>query len=94
MPILEPGRHGHARWGIPGRWWTHYLNSNADMRAYAAMRGVPASPGEKTLEIANWIHGAYLGRRHRGHPHDRPGRPWWRTPAEADCATSPMSMAA
>jgi hypothetical protein len=22
--------------GIPGRWWTHYINSNADMTAYAA----------------------------------------------------------
>jgi hypothetical protein len=40
---------------IPGRWWTHYLNSNADMREYAAKRGVPASPGETTLEIADGV---------------------------------------
>ncbi len=40
---------------VPGRWWTHYFNSNADMRAYAAERGVPAGVGETTLEIANGI---------------------------------------
>ena len=37
--------------GTPGRWWTHYFNSNADMRAYASERGVPASTGRTTLEI-------------------------------------------
>ena len=37
--------------GTPGRWWSHYLNSNAVMRDYAARRGVPASPGETTLEL-------------------------------------------
>ncbi|HMM48136.1 MAG TPA: acetoacetate decarboxylase family protein [Miltoncostaeaceae bacterium] len=36
---------------VPGRWWTHYLNSNADMRAYAAQRGVPAAAGETSLTI-------------------------------------------
>ena len=40
---------------IPGRWWTHYFNSNPDMRGYASKRGVPASPGETTLEIADGI---------------------------------------
>ena len=40
---------------IPGRWWTHYFNSNADMRAYASQRGVPAGAGETTLEIADGI---------------------------------------
>ncbi len=40
---------------IPGRFWTHYFNSNADMRAYAAKVGVPASAGETTLEIADGI---------------------------------------
>ena len=34
--------------GTPGRWWTHYLNSNPVMRDYAAMRGVPAEPGRTT----------------------------------------------
>ena len=36
----------------PGRWWTHYFNSNATMRDYAAERGVPATPGTTTLEIS------------------------------------------
>ncbi len=40
---------------VPGRWWTHYFNSNADMRAYAAERGVPAGEGTTTLEIENGI---------------------------------------
>lgn len=40
---------------VPGRWWTHYFNSNADMRAYASARGVPATVGETTLEIADGI---------------------------------------
>lgn len=35
---------------VPGRWWTHYYNSNADMREYAAERGVPVGVGETTLE--------------------------------------------
>jgi hypothetical protein len=35
----------------PGRWWTHYMNSNPTMRAYAAERGVPASIGRTTLEM-------------------------------------------
>jgi hypothetical protein len=34
-----------------GRWWSHYLNSSARMRAYAKERGVPATPGETTLEL-------------------------------------------
>jgi acetoacetate decarboxylase len=40
---------------IPGRWWTNYFNSNADMREYASKRGVPASPGETTLEISDGV---------------------------------------
>lgn len=40
---------------IPGRWWTHYFNSNSDMRAYASQRGVPATPGETRLEISNGV---------------------------------------
>ena len=40
---------------IPGRWWTHYFNSNAEMREYAAERGVPAQPGETTLEISDGV---------------------------------------
>jgi hypothetical protein len=40
---------------VPGRWWTNYFNSNADMRAYASKRGVPATPGETTLEISGGV---------------------------------------
>ncbi len=40
---------------VPGRWWTHYFNSNAEMRDYASERGVPAEPGETVLEIADGI---------------------------------------
>lgn len=40
---------------VPGRWWTHYYNSNADMRAYASQRGVPAEPGETVLEISDGV---------------------------------------
>lgn len=40
---------------VPGRWWTHYYNSNADMRAYATERGVPAEPGETVLEISDGV---------------------------------------
>jgi hypothetical protein len=40
---------------VPGRWWTHYFNSNAEMREYVAERGVPAEPGETTLEIADGV---------------------------------------
>lgn len=39
----------------PGRWWTHYFNSSPLVRAYAAERGVPAEPGETTLEIADGV---------------------------------------
>ncbi len=37
--------------GTPGRWWTHYVNSSAGMREYAAERGLPAEPGETVLEL-------------------------------------------
>ncbi|MFN8108326.1 MAG: hypothetical protein U0Y82_00500 [Thermoleophilia bacterium] len=40
---------------VPGRWWTHYFNSNEEMRSYASARGVPASPGETTLEISDGV---------------------------------------
>ena len=69
--------------GTPGRWWTHYLNSNAVMRDYAAMRGVPAVPGRTVLDldgerlVSNHLRGRPSGhpqhsaRRHR-HRRDRP----------------------
>ncbi|MEQ8834374.1 MAG: acetoacetate decarboxylase family protein [Miltoncostaeaceae bacterium] len=40
---------------VPGRWWTHYFNSNADMRAYAAERGVPTGTGETVLEVEGGV---------------------------------------
>ncbi len=40
--------HNTPDGAVPGRWWTHYFNSNADMRDYAAKRGVPAEAGETT----------------------------------------------
>ena len=40
---------------MPGRWWTHYFNSNADMRAYAAERGVPAGAGSTTLVLEDGV---------------------------------------
>ena len=40
---------------VPGRWWTHYYNSNAGMRDYASIRGVPATAGETVLQIADGV---------------------------------------
>ena len=39
----------------PGRYWTHYLNSNDRMRAYAKDRGIPAVGGKTELQIKNSI---------------------------------------
>lgn len=39
----------------PGRFFTHYFNSSPVVREYASERGVPASPGETTLEVAGGI---------------------------------------
>lgn len=42
--------------GLPGRWWTHYINSNPDMTTYAAERGVPAvGGGETILEVSGGV---------------------------------------
>jgi hypothetical protein len=41
-----------AQAGTPGRWWTHYFNSSANMIAYAKKRGVPADAGETTLHMS------------------------------------------
>lgn len=37
--------------GVPARWWTHYLDSSPSMIRYARAHGVPAGPGETTLEL-------------------------------------------
>ncbi len=39
----------------PGRFWTHYYNSNSGMRAYAAERGIPAEAGKTELSIADGV---------------------------------------
>ena len=51
-PTSAPDLAGHDTpdGAVSGRWWTHYFNSSAEMRAYASERGVPASPGTTTLE--------------------------------------------
>ena len=38
--------------GVPGRWWTHYLNSSSNMISYAQERGVPTSTGHTELELS------------------------------------------
>ena len=37
--------------GTPGRFWTHYYNSNDVMRAYAANAGIPAGAGRTVLGL-------------------------------------------
>ena len=54
LTYIGPDLAGHdvPADGTPARWWTHYFNSNADMRGYASARGVPATPGRTTLELS------------------------------------------
>lgn len=46
-------QHLDAQPGTPGRWWTHYFNSSADMAGYALDRGVPAAAGHTTLHLSD-----------------------------------------
>lgn len=41
--------------GVPGRWWTHYMDSSSNMIEYAIEHGVPASSGKYStiLNIEN-----------------------------------------
>lgn len=39
----------------PGRFFTHYLNSSERVRAYVRERGVPATPGTTTVEVADGV---------------------------------------
>ena len=39
----------------PGRFFTHYFNSSSVVRGYARERGVPATPGRTTVELADGI---------------------------------------
>ncbi|MFD2766089.1 hypothetical protein [Micromonospora eburnea] len=37
--------------GIPGGWWTHYLASTPQVRAFAVARGAPVASGETRLDL-------------------------------------------
>jgi hypothetical protein len=66
----------------PGRWWTHYLNSSAEMRAYAAQRGVPAAAGATALEVDDGVLTATTSAE--GGRWCAPGRAWaGRSPSSA-----------
>ena len=45
----------HVDENTPGRYWTHYLNSNDRMRTYAKESGIPAEEGKTELKINNSI---------------------------------------
>ncbi|PWU44947.1 hypothetical protein DLE60_34245 [Micromonospora globispora] len=36
---------------VPGGWWTHYLASSPRVREYAAVRGVPVSAGQTSVNV-------------------------------------------
>jgi len=38
--------------GVPGRWWTHYLNSSPNMIKYAEEHGVPTASGRTELDLS------------------------------------------
>ncbi|WP_437285909.1 hypothetical protein [Sorangium sp. So ce406] len=48
---LDLADHTTPDGGSPARFFTHYFNSSDTVRRYVAERGVPASPGETTLEL-------------------------------------------
>jgi hypothetical protein len=48
---IDVAGHDTPDGAISGRWWTHYFNSSPEIREYATVRGVPATPGETTLEL-------------------------------------------
>jgi len=37
--------------GVPGRWWTHYLNSSPNMIKYAEEHGVPTASGRTEVDL-------------------------------------------
>lgn len=39
----------------PGRWWVHYINSSANMRAYMERQGAPVMAGRTLLDVDNDI---------------------------------------
>src|SRR5262245_57450059 len=41
--------------GTPARWWTHYLDSSANMIDYASAHGVPATGGETALALEDGV---------------------------------------
>jgi hypothetical protein len=52
---LDVAGHPAPGGGTPGRFFTHYFNSSEVVRNYARERGVPATPGSTTLEVAGGI---------------------------------------
>ena len=82
--------------GTPGRWWTHYLNSNPVMCDYAAKRGVPAVPGRTTLDLDGDRVTATSPTTKRSRRSSAVSRAWARGSRRrrvAICATSPPSTA-
>ena len=56
LTYLGSDLEGHdADENTPGRWWTHYFNSNAGMREYVGERGVPAVPGTTEIGIEDGV---------------------------------------
>ena len=54
---------------VPGGWWTHYLASSPRVREYAAVRGVPVSAGQTSIDVRGeqltaetWVDGRPLIR--------------------------------
>lgn len=52
---LDVAGHPAPGGATPGRFFTHYFNSSEVVRNYARERGVPATPGSTTLEVAGGI---------------------------------------
>lgn len=52
---LDLADHFAPDGATPARFFTHYFNSAPGMRRYARERGVPATPGSTTLEVAGGI---------------------------------------
>ncbi|HEX2080584.1 MAG TPA: hypothetical protein VHG08_22965 [Longimicrobium sp.] len=52
---LDVAGHPAPGGGTPGRFFTHFFNSSEVVRNYARERGVPATPGSTTLEVADGI---------------------------------------
>jgi hypothetical protein len=52
---LDVDGHFAPDGATPARFFTHYLNSSERVRAYVKERGVPATPGTTTVQVADGI---------------------------------------